>query len=435
MSRIAFENLSANNAIEQLLNCSQSQFTGRLNLRDQNEGQWQFYFGLGRIMWAMGGSHPHRRLRRLLAQHCPQANASTLKPNAHLECWDYQLLTILARRDRVPLSQIRAIVARVVVEILFDLLQQGHSIQSSSSDRLQASDEDTPTVLLFSKYHTESSNAFCIRLEKGVRPSKQAMLPANCFIELKAALNQAQKLWTCWQQAGLQDISPDAAPLLVKPQLLRRQMSEASYKNLVTLIDGRRTLRDLAVLLKSQPLKVALSLFPYIRQRTIESIQVPDLPFHSAALATELRHPKKQISQKISPPSSQAKRKLLIACIDDSPQVCSALDRIFTGAGYRFISIQDSTFALPTLLEAKPDLIFLDLVMPIANGYELCMQIRRISCFQSTPIVILTGREGIIDRVRAKMVGASDYLRKPINPQHILEIAKRYLGAKVSSLR
>ncbi|MDY6781031.1 MAG: response regulator [Cyanobacteriota bacterium] len=428
MSRIAFENLSASGALEQLLDCSQSQFTGRLTLRDRRDRQWQFYLGLGRIVWATGGVHPHRRLRRLLARYCPQTQATAPLSQKRVECGDYQLLAMIARRDRIPLSQIRAIVARVVVEVLFDLLQQGHWTQPASSAPSPASDEDMPTLLLFSQTPAESSNQFCLHLEKGVRPSKQAILPANCFINLPEALNQAQKLWTNWQQAGLQDISPDAVPQLVKPQLLRRQMSKASYKNLVTLIDGQRTLRDLAVLLKSQPLKVTLSLFPYIRQGTIESIIIPDIPFYGATSTAQLKGQKKKIAPSLSP--SQPKQ--LIACIDDSPQICSALHRIFTKAGYRFISVQDSTFALPALLESKPDLIFLDLVMPIANGYELCTQIRRISCFQSTPIVILTGREGIIDRVRAKMVGASDYLRKPFNAQHLLEIVERYLVAKSS---
>jgi chemotaxis family two-component system response regulator PixG len=79
------------------------------------------------------------------------------------------------------------------------------------------------------------------------------------------------------------------------------------------------------------------------------------------------------------------------------------------------------------LIENKPDLIFLDLVMPIANGYEICTQIRRVSLFQTTPVIILTSNDGIVDRVRAKMVGSSGFLAKPIEREKVMTIVERYL--------
>jgi CheY-like chemotaxis protein len=91
--------------------------------------------------------------------------------------------------------------------------------------------------------------------------------------------------------------------------------------------------------------------------------------------------------------------------------------------------------ALPILLEHKPDLIFLDLVMPIANGYEICAQIRRVSAFKDTPVIILTSNDGIVDRVRAKMVGSSGFLAKPIEPDKVLATLQRYLPKPVQSQR
>ena len=57
-----------------------------------------------------------------------------------------------------------------------------------------------------------------------------------------------------------------------------------------------------------------------------------------------------------------------------------------------------------------------DLVMPIANGYEVCSQIRRISSLKEIPVIIVTSNDGIADRVRARLVGASGFLGKPIDP-------------------
>ncbi len=120
----------------------------------------------------------------------------------------------------------------------------------------------------------------------------------------------------------------------------------------------------------------------------------------------------------------------LIVCIDDSFQVCQAVNQILAPAGYRFTSIQDSMQALPTLIELKPSLIFLDLMMPVANGYEICVQVRRVSVLKDIPIVILTGKDGIVDRVRAKMAGASDYLAKPVEADKLLAVVQKYLILK-----
>jgi chemotaxis family two-component system response regulator PixG len=106
------------------------------------------------------------------------------------------------------------------------------------------------------------------------------------------------------------------------------------------------------------------------------------------------------------------------------------MSRILTQAGYRFINIQDPVKALPILLEHKPALIFLDLIMPITNGYEICGQIRRTSVFKDTPVIILTSNDGIVDRVRAKMVGSSGFLAKPIESEKVLKVLQRHLAAR-----
>jgi len=117
----------------------------------------------------------------------------------------------------------------------------------------------------------------------------------------------------------------------------------------------------------------------------------------------------------------------LIACIDDSPLMCQTLEKILTTANYQFIGINDPLRAIAILLARKPELIFLDLVMPNANGYEICGQLRRLSIFKHTPIVILTGNDGIVDRVRAKMVGSTDFLGKPVNPDQVLSTILKYI--------
>ena len=90
-------------------------------------------------------------------------------------------------------------------------------------------------------------------------------------------------------------------------------------------------------------------------------------------------------------------------------------------AGYRFVAINDSEDAIPALLERQPDLIFLDIVMPGVNGYDLCAQLRKYPEFKKTPIIFLTSNSGIIDRLRAKLVGSSDFLKKTVDADELLQ--------------
>lgn len=102
-------------------------------------------------------------------------------------------------------------------------------------------------------------------------------------------------------------------------------------------------------------------------------------------------------------------------------------------ANYQFVGINDPLRAIAILLARKPDLIFLDLVMPNANGYEICGQLRRMTFFKDTPIVILTGNDGIVDRVRAKMVGSTDFISKPVDPEIVIGTIRKHLRQESSA--
>ena len=106
------------------------------------------------------------------------------------------------------------------------------------------------------------------------------------------------------------------------------------------------------------------------------------------------------------------------------------MEKILTSQGYQYLALNDALRAIATLLARKPDLIFLDLIMPNANGYEICSQLRKLSFFRNTPIVILTGNDGIIDRVRAKMVGSTDFISKPVDADTVLEVIQKHLHSK-----
>ncbi|MFM7405493.1 MAG: response regulator, partial [Cuspidothrix sp.] len=229
-------------------------------------------------------------------------------------------------------------------------------------------------------------------------------------------LQEMQKSWHEWSKAGLARYSPHLSPVLTQPEKLRQQVSTTVYKNFERLINGKNTLWDLAVRMQQNVLAVTKSLRPFIDKGIAEFIEVPDLQLST------------QKSQLVSGEKTRKKDKnTLIICIDDSPQVSKILETIITSEGMNFIGIQDPLQVIPILSENKPDLIFLDLIMPVMNGYEICEQLRRISVFSKVPIIILTSSDGVFDRVRAKVFGANDFINKPIQKDQVWLILNKYL--------
>ena len=115
----------------------------------------------------------------------------------------------------------------------------------------------------------------------------------------------------------------------------------------------------------------------------------------------------------------------VIACIDDSHAVQRNVKRTLEAAGYEVISLTEPAKALTLLARKKPDLILMDITMPEMNGYDLSKILRKSASLAEVPIVMLTGRDGVVDRLRSRMVGASDYITKPFNPHQLIQLVQQ----------
>ena len=385
---VTFEKFTASTQASLFEDLKQSRFSGKLVLTD-SEARWIFYLYLGRIVYATGGIHTVRRWRRNLVTHFPQlsANASALQTdlnqlaqNKNIICWEYHLLCLWGKQKKATLQQVSPMIRATLVEILFDLNQ--------------------------------ATYVTC-ELQHNLPLSTRLVL-----IDAEPVIAEANQLWQAWQLAKLTELSPNHSAIITQPEQLQQRTSPRAYQTLSQLLNGQQTLRDVAIRMKRDVLTVTRSLIPYIQLGLIKLKSVPDL---SAPVSVATEEPSQE--QPLNPTKTAT-----IACVDDSPLVCQNLEKIIGEAGYQFLGVQDPLRALSILLSRRPDLVFLDLVMPNANGYEICSQLRRVSSFKDTPIIILTGNDGIVDRVRAKMVGASDFISKPVKPETLLETIQKYLS-------
>jgi CheY-like chemotaxis protein len=117
-----------------------------------------------------------------------------------------------------------------------------------------------------------------------------------------------------------------------------------------------------------------------------------------------------------------------IACIDDSQTVLQAINHFLDDKSFSVVLINDPVKALMQIIRSKPDLILLDVTMPNLDGYELCSLLRKHPSFRHTPVIMVTGNTGFIDRAKAKLVGASGYLTKPFNQSDLVKMVFKHLS-------
>lgn len=125
---------------------------------------------------------------------------------------------------------------------------------------------------------------------------------------------------------------------------------------------------------------------------------------------------------------AKKKTTYTIACIDDSTTVLNAINSFLDDKSFSVVMINDPVRALMQVVRIKPDLILLDVEMPNLDGYELCSLLRKHSLFKTTPIIMVTGHTGFLDRAKAKLVRASGYLTKPFNQSELLKMVFKHLS-------
>ncbi len=106
--------------------------------------------------------------------------------------------------------------------------------------------------------------------------------------------------------------------------------------------------------------------------------------------------------------------------VDDSPTIRKILGLTLERAGYRVVAEPDGESAVERLTQVLPDVILLDIAMPKLDGYEVCKRIKNDPRTAHVPVVMLSGKDALFDKVKGHMAGATEYLTKPFEPPAVL---------------
>ncbi len=403
---ISIDNFIASKQIQLFQDLKQDHFSGQIVFRDYQGTEWNFNLYLGRILYVTGGSHSVRRWRRHLTYYFPQIAArleqelKSFKEFINQEIsipWDYHLLCFWLERKKINHEQATKMIRGMTAEVLFDI--------------------------------TQAKNiTYCLKPEE--EPIKQRLTMLDAEQQIIAAWKQ----WQAWQQLRIVNFLPNLAPVIKNPEILQDWTSEKIYQSLSKLLEKKYTFRDLAVHKQCDLILTARSIIPYIQLGLLELVEIPDLPCPIIVA--------KQDKKKLAPAetiktintdgfasfstSLDNQEQPLIACVETNHTICHILKKIIMNAGYGYISYSDPLQAIALLLDSNPDLIFVNSQLTAFSGYDLCTELRQLDYFEDTPIVLYSKNINLLDRIKAKMAGCSEFLSKPLEAQSILETIDKY---------
>ncbi|MBF2066706.1 MAG: response regulator [Calothrix sp. C42_A2020_038] len=455
-----FTRLRSLSLLRHLSNCNDSTCLHVLS----NSVTWLIYLEQGKIIYATHSVEPFDRLERHLRRLDQQLSAlssdirvqvrlmfetdqSNLSGDSSLEKFpeqppEYQAICWLVSQRHINPTQAAILIQEMVKEVL-----ESFSLINTGNYKL---------INIVNK------------------------LPIICRIDTEKILGMCEQQLRGWQSLGPYISSPYQRPYLRVPTEVLKHKLSAIHQNLTNWMKGF-SLRHLAVIVNQDEVEMVRQLYPYINSGEIV-LHEPDPPFdklpkvHEKSsdaddyitetnnqLPIQARVSNGAVTQRVigtnnitvpqqqpqnevirqtvpetrsaptpTPPKStsepQSDRKIYkIVSVDDSPTVLREISRFLEHENFSVVTINDPVKAVMSIIRNKPDLILLDLNMDGIDGYELCKIIRNNSMFKKTPIIMVTGNKGLVDKVKARLVGASGYLTKPFTQADLLKIVFMHL--------
>jgi twitching motility two-component system response regulator PilG len=118
---------------------------------------------------------------------------------------------------------------------------------------------------------------------------------------------------------------------------------------------------------------------------------------------------------------------LKVLVIDDSNTIRRTAETLLAKAGCVVSTASDGFDSLAKIVDINPDIIFVDIMMPRLDGYQTCALIKNNPDFKSTPVIMLSSKDGLFDKAKGRIVGADDYLTKPFGRTELLDVLEKYI--------
>jgi two-component system, chemotaxis family, response regulator PixG len=385
-----------------------------------NDITWLLYFHEGKLFYANHTLEPVERLEQHLRRLSPTVLAN-------------QVYTDL--REQLKEASLEATYPSLDYQAIRWLIAQGHIT------------EQTAGILVKSVTKEVLQSYLLITSGTSELISRETAFPIWWSGNFLFVTKECQTELHAWQALQPAIQSPYQRPYLmnVEHPLLTPDVKAKLSKILIGF-----SFRQLSLLLKQDELTVANNLHRLINNKIV-GLRAPQPPFdrmhklYTAGMDRDRFNEQDQsvsatlasVAEKtgaLTPPATgeltdeQATYK--IACVDDSPTILREINRFLDGDSFKVFPIVDSGTALMKIIRIDPDIILLDVGMPTIDGYKLCSMLRKHPAFKKTPIVMVTGNTGIIDRAKAKMAGSTDYMTKPFTQAGLIDMVSKHLMAE-----
>ncbi|QIK81170.1 response regulator [Lysobacter sp. HDW10] len=120
---------------------------------------------------------------------------------------------------------------------------------------------------------------------------------------------------------------------------------------------------------------------------------------------------------------------LKVMVIDDSKTIRRTAETLLKREGCDVVTASDGFEALAKIVEQHPHIIFVDVMMPRLDGYQTCALIKNNQVFKSTPVIMLSSRDGLFDKAKGRIVGSEQYLTKPFTREELLGAIRSHVTA------
>ena len=343
--------------------------------RSPREQSWFVFCFNGQIVYATQSAGSLFRLRDYLWRYKADTALDNIEVPflASTNAPEYGYLWALLENHTLTPAQGRSIIHSMVHETLFDLL---------------------------------SLHQGAFTFEMG-----PALTPQLTSLDISSLLAKIVKQVQEWKQFHPHIQSPNQCPVISDPAQLQSGLRPNVFNALNRWADGQTSIRQMARYLNRDVLTVAKAIYPFVQQGLVQM-------FYQSS-------PTSGQAQEWSSRETKIPR---VVCIDDDSIIRNTVETILNEHGYEATGISNPLKALSLVFQLKPDLILCDIAMPDLDGYEICAMLRNSTAFRQTPIVMLTGIDGFIDRVKARMVGATDYFTKPFGESELLMLVEKYVG-------